>query len=921
MSDNNYVPPEDIYPWTHPDELEVELFDGAKYKIHTFDTFETLGKYFDDYKFPVSDDEGHNPEPGWDFVVRINETYEGVAGRLLYFYWFDTGIANDGKDRNLSDVLEIPVTAGWSDDNGDGTPDALDTGIRFPTLDFEQDPLPVPASTIALQGVIREAPEPPTSEQPPEVQNTDLEAAAEESSKPAAEESDTKAAETEAALDPNDTNTPVGEKVNDANTQLAANPNVESDIRNGAPPGADAETIAAFEAKADQYAAAKTELAGGNLTLARTQELTKELDDIQKSLPPSLSSTATTISNAVGPVQNPGNIPGLESIVAGATKVAGNIIPSTAGALGDIANAVDFVAGTSLRSLTDLSKTIGSSLKQTTSLLTSGNLLDKIPNINNLFEFDPKALIKNINLGQVVNSIGTVPLNTLAKEAEGAITDIVDQSLALFGPVARKFPEIPALQELSGSDAGFGYSGSRSTPSGAAVRQTAIVTPEAEEGGPPPEAPDTYGKLIKVLEKTLTQDWTVKSGDNDGLKPSEKANIPPEDINDPRGRNQIPKPPPNSNPLIMEAYRISGKPDLTKDGTEGEYAWHTAFVNWVLSKAGLPIVVSTSAQAYYTYGERVNHTNIKNLRARRGDIVIFNSKTGAKHIGFFWKYNKGAKSVTILGGNQSGTVKLSNFPFSLKDGDFYVTHIRRNWEAPAQPIEDTTSESLDPRGDQIGDPTFEPKESAIGPTGTPSSRLDSKGATPERDPNLARATFNDDGTVTLPPDATPAETAAVKTKLNNDRIQRDQDAFFNNDDGLSDEEYDAIEIPKRLTPEERKAKDEADRARRKAAAEEKRRKQAEEDEAFYGGGAFSTKNGNSQRIVNTTVTESGGGVTETKGGSTSSAVARESAINAAKGSFYRKLSDAQDKASSIKSRYGVTLTPYQPNGSRKWRLR
>lgn len=921
MSDNNYVPPEDIYPWTHPDELEVELFDGAKYKIYTFDTLETLGKYFGDYKFPVSDDEGHNPAPGWDFVVRVNETYQGVAGRLLYFYWFDTGVPNrNGKDRNLSDVIEIPVTAGWSDDNGDGTPDALDTGISFPTLDIEQDPLPVPASTIALQGVIREAPEPPTSEQPPEVQNTDLEAAAEESSKPAAEESDTKAAETEAALDPNDTNTPVGEKVNDANTQLAANPNVESDIRNGAPPGADPETVAAFEAKADQYAAAKTELASGNLTLARTQELTKELDDIQKSLPPNLASTSALISNAVGPVQNPGNIPGLESIVAGATKVAGNIIPSTAGALGDIANAVDFVAGTSLSSLTDLSKTIGSSLKQTTSLLTSGNLLDKIPNINNLFEFDPKALIKNIDLGQVVNSIGTLPLSTLAKEAEGTITDIVDQSLALFGPVARKFPQTPALQELSGSDAGFGYSGSRSTPSGAPVKQTATVTPEAEEGGPPPEAPDTYGKLIKVLENTLTQDWTVKSGDNDGMKPSEKANIPPEDVNDPRGRNQIPKPPPNSNPLIMEAYRISGKPDLTKDGIEGEYAWHTAFVNWVLSKAGLPIVVSTSAQAYYTYGERVNHTNIKNLRARRGDIVIFNSKTGAKHIGFFWGFDKDAKTVNILGGNQAGTVKLSDFPFSLKDGDFYVTHIRRNWEVPAKVEAAGPEGELSSRLDGKDGDLTTPNESAIGPTGSPSSRLDSKGATPENNPDLARVTFEEDGTATLPRDATPAETAAAKEELNKRARQKSDDAFFNPEE-LSDEEYDAIEI-KKPTAEERKANEERRKANKKAAQEKRKQQQAEDNE-FYGAGAFSTGKGttNTTRVV----TETGGEATTVYRApkeDPKAAFEREkaSAIKAAKG-FARNLDTAKDRAAKIKAKYGVTLTPYQPAGSRKWRLR
>ena len=908
MSDNNFVDPEAIYPFVHPDDLEVVL-DGPvgpePFRVYTFDTRERYEEYLLNDKFPFSPNEGLNAYPQWLALTRINEEYEGVSGRLILFYTEDSGIESSTQPgQNISYPVEIPIRDPYASNPGASYED----GGLFRTT--ELPPTTLPAATLSNYGQVREATPPPTSEEPPSTKETGVEAAAEESAAPAKEETENTQAEVEEKLDPNDTATPVGEKVDDANTQLAANPSIESDIRNGAPPGSDAETVAAFEAKADQYAAAKTELAGGNLTLARTQELTKELDEIQKSLPPSLSSTASLISGAVTPALNPGNIPGLESIIGQATKIAGDFIPGANSAIGDITNAVDFASGLDLGSLSNLAQSVTSSLKSTSSLLGGGNLLGSLPDINSLFQFDPKALFKSIDLGAVVNSVAKLDVASIAKDLEGGLMDVVDQKAALFGPVGRSIPGRPWL----GTDAGAGYVGSRSTSSGAPVAQVQTVAPVVPKDAPPEDKEEVasgnvYTDLTALLNKALTQDWAVKSGTNDGQKPSEQ---------DPRPDDKIPDPPEGANPLIMEAYRISGQTELTRDGTTGEYSWHTAFVNYILSKAGLPIVVSTSAQSYYSYGNRVNHTNIRNIAARKGDIVIFNSKTGGKYIGFFWSYNKQTKKITVLGGNIEGDVKLEDFDYSLKDGNFYVTHIRRNWEVPKDILDDP--DAADPRGDQVGDPRT-PKESAIGPTGEASSRLDSKGATPEKDPDLARATFNDDGTVTLPPDATPAETAAVKTKLNNDRIQRDQDAFFNNDDGLSDEEYDAIEIPKKLTPEERKAKDAADKARKKAAAEEKRRKQAEED-SFYGGGAFATGNSNPQRVVNKTVTESGGQerVYESPKKSNAQQKAesenrKNSAVNTAKGETFTNFKRARQRRDRIAKLYQVRLSIYQtPSG-------
>ena len=687
MTDTNYVDPENVYPFTHPDELKVVL-DGSvgpdPYRIFTFDTLDRLKEYDANDKFPFSPVEGFNAEPGWSFLVRVNETYEGVAGRLILFFAADSGIESSSQPgQNISYLQEIPIKDPYAANPGA----SYVNGGEFEFVELE--PTAVPAATLAFDGVIRENTRNP-NQTAPDTADVSLAAAAEKSAAPAKDDTDAKAAATRAATDTSDTSNPVGAATAQTNTDLAADPTVEDTIRN-AP---ESDPVAAG-ATADEYAALQTELST-NPPITRVAEITDRLSEISTSLPPNLSAATTAITNAVTPLQNPGNIPGFESLVSQATATAGSFVPDAASALGDVANVLDFDIGASLGDLSNLSQTLQSSLSQASGLLSGGNLLDNLPDINELFKFDPQALIKNIDLGQVVNSPALTGVKDILEDitAAGGLTDVVNQLEAAFGTIGRGFPNNPALADLAGSsDAGFGYNGAHSTPSGEQIAQTTDATPEALEGGPAPEGSTPYKKLIEVLERTLTQDWAVKSGKGDGIKPSEQDG-------DPRGKSQIPPPPPNTNPLIMEAYRISGQPGLTRDGTSGEYAWHTAFVNWVLSKAGFTIVASMSAQAYYSYGNRVNHTNFNNLRARKGDLVIFNSRTGAKHIGFFWGIDKAAKTVKILGGNQAGKVKVSNFPFSLKNGDFYVTHIRRNWEVPAETT--TNPDVTDPRRTSTG---------------------------------------------------------------------------------------------------------------------------------------------------------------------------------------------------------------------------
>lgn len=927
---SNYIDPENKYPFTHPDELKVVL-NGVvgpdPFRIFTFDTLDRLREYDDNDKFPFSDVEGKNAAPGWSFLVRVNETYEGVAGRLILFYAIDSGIESSTQPgQNISYLLEIPIKDPYAANPGA----SYELGGEF-AFDIVLEPTAVPAATLALDGVVRENDKNPNQTEP-DTADVSLAAAAEKSAGPAKDDTDAKAAATKAATDTSDTSNPVGAATAQTNTDLAADPTVEDTIRN-AP---ESDPVVAAQT-ADEYAALQTELST-NPPITRIAEITDRLDEISTSLPPSAASAKATITNAVTPLQNPGNVPGFESLVSQATATAGSFVPDITSAVSNATDLLDFSEGLGLGQLANLQQTLQSGLTQASGLLSGGNLLDNLPDVNELFKFDPEALIKNIDLGSVVNSLSSVNFQDIIDDTAGNLTDVVDALAGAFGPIGRSFGNNPALADLIGSDTGFGNNTTPSTTAGEQVQRTVIATPEDPAGGPAPTSTTPYEKLIEVLEKSLSQDWAVKSGEGDGILPSEL-----EESRDPRGKSQIPPPPPNTNPLIMEAYRISGQPGLTKDGTTGEYAWHTAFVNWVLSKAGFAIVASMSAQAYYTYGNRVNHTNLNNLKARKGDLVIFNSRTGAKHIGFFWGFNKDAKTVQILGGNQAGTVKLSDFPFSLTDGDFYVTHIRRNWEVPAAveaagPEAEPTSR-LDGKD---GDLTT-PNESAIGPTGAPADEISLDNVTgiapdpldrdrdglPDRatrfgledvtmiapGANLSRVTFNEDGTkATLPLDATPQEKAAASAKLEENRQSRDT---FNQVNPLGyEEDLDDIEL-KRPTPEERKAREDADRERRKANVARRKAQQAKDNE-FYGGGAFSTGKGTTK--TTRVVTETGGGSTTYTSPPTKDDNGA-SAIKAAKQSFYRTLTHAQRKAARLKSKYGVSLSPYQPAGSKKWRLR
>ncbi len=110
-----------------------------------------------------------------------------------------------------------------------------------------------------------------------------------------------------------------------------------------------------------------------------------------------------------------------------------------------------------------------------------------------------------------------------------------------------------------------------------------------------------------------------------------------------------------ANPRIVEyhaATELKAKSD--------EVAWCSSFVNWVLSKAGIAGTRSAAAASWASWG--------KPCQAKYGAIaVIYNagaansslSRSG-NHVGFL--VEETSTHFSLLGGNQSDSVKITRFP-------------------------------------------------------------------------------------------------------------------------------------------------------------------------------------------------------------------------------------------------------------------
>lgn len=106
-----------------------------------------------------------------------------------------------------------------------------------------------------------------------------------------------------------------------------------------------------------------------------------------------------------------------------------------------------------------------------------------------------------------------------------------------------------------------------------------------------------------------------------------------------------------NNQLIVDMFQAIGHKWVQTD----DVAWCSAFINFCAMKAGLPYTKSLAARSWLTIGEPVNSPEM-------GDIVIFwriseNSEFG--HVGLY--INEDGNYINVLGGNQSGMVRISQY--------------------------------------------------------------------------------------------------------------------------------------------------------------------------------------------------------------------------------------------------------------------
>lgn len=105
------------------------------------------------------------------------------------------------------------------------------------------------------------------------------------------------------------------------------------------------------------------------------------------------------------------------------------------------------------------------------------------------------------------------------------------------------------------------------------------------------------------------------------------------------------------NPAILKYFADIGHAWVKDDET----AWCAAFVNWCLLKAGRKQNGKLNARSFLSYGTETQ-------KPRLGDIVVLwriNKKGPYGHVGFFVREE--ANLIYILGGNQSGQVKVSAY--------------------------------------------------------------------------------------------------------------------------------------------------------------------------------------------------------------------------------------------------------------------
>ena len=117
------------------------------------------------------------------------------------------------------------------------------------------------------------------------------------------------------------------------------------------------------------------------------------------------------------------------------------------------------------------------------------------------------------------------------------------------------------------------------------------------------------------------------------------------------------------NKRIIEFHKST-----TLRATEDEVPWCSSFVNWVMVESGRSGTKSAAAKSWLNWGADLD-------TARLGAVTVIKKKTAGAdkatgsssgfHVGFYVSATK--THLRLLGGNQSDSVKYSNFQLSKYD--------------------------------------------------------------------------------------------------------------------------------------------------------------------------------------------------------------------------------------------------------------
>jgi uncharacterized protein (TIGR02594 family) len=121
--------------------------------------------------------------------------------------------------------------------------------------------------------------------------------------------------------------------------------------------------------------------------------------------------------------------------------------------------------------------------------------------------------------------------------------------------------------------------------------------------------------------------------------------------------------PGENNRRILEYHQTT-----TLAATTDEVPWCSSFVNWVMKNAGRRATGSALASSWLTWGGGLNSPKkgaVTVIRQKKkGQDAATGSATG-NHVAFY--VSSTATYVRLLGGNQSDSVKYSNFSLSAYD--------------------------------------------------------------------------------------------------------------------------------------------------------------------------------------------------------------------------------------------------------------